>query len=163
VRQLVQRARSAVRMAITSLTPYPVLRWLTGSAGSAPASPREVMIATAAAGAGGVVAKLGIVAAAGAIAASGFAAAGHQGSRPRARADRPGAVARRRPTAVADVTRLGTAAVTAASGAGESVTAPTQVSQGAGRHVGRSDESGSGHAGSVASRRDARLPQLMGT
>jgi len=120
VRQLVHRARGAVRTAITSLTPYPVVRWLTGPAGSAPAGPPEVMIATGAAGAGGVVAKLGIVAAAGAIAASGLAA-GHHGSPRHMHAPRPAPVRSRTATTVAASARAGADPRVTAASAGEFV------------------------------------------
>jgi len=101
VRQLVHRARRAIRTAITSLTPYPVLRRLTGPAG-------------------GVVAKLGTVAAAGAIAASGLAA-GHHGSPRPMHAARPAPLRSRSATTVAASARTGADPRVTAASAGEFV------------------------------------------
>ncbi len=159
VRQLVHRARSAVRTAITSLTPYPVVRWLTGPAGSAPAGPPEVMIASGAAGAGGVVAKLGIVAAAGAIAASGLAA-GHHGSPRHMHAPRPAPVGSRTATTVAASARAGADPRVTAASAGEfvavspgdapRVTVPARAAGRGGVRATPGDGSGLGPGGSSA-------------
>ena len=67
VRQLVHRARNAVRTAVTGLTPYPLAQLFAGS-GSGAAS--DASVAAGAASAGGVAVKLG------ALLASGVAAAG---------------------------------------------------------------------------------------
>lgn len=64
VRQLVHRARMSVRAAVTAVTPYPLLRWLTGRSGGS----AEVVLATGAASAGGATLKLGALLASGVIA-----------------------------------------------------------------------------------------------
>ena len=67
VRQLVHRARLAVRTAITALTPCPLARWLA-AAGPNSGTGSELAMTAGAASAGGLVAKVGVFAAAGAIA-----------------------------------------------------------------------------------------------
>ena len=158
VRQLVHRARSAIRTAITSLTPYPVLRWFTGPAGLGPPGPPEVMIATGAAGAASVAAKLGLVAAAGAIAASGLA--GHHGSPRHMHAARPAPVRSTTATTVAGSARTGTDPRVTLASAGEfvavspgdahRVTLPVRAAGGGGARATRWNGSGVGQAGSSA-------------
>ena len=65
VRQLVHRARHAVRTAVTGLTPYPLAQFLAGS-GSGAAS--DASVAAGAASAGGVAVKLGALIASGVVA-----------------------------------------------------------------------------------------------
>jgi RNA polymerase sigma factor (sigma-70 family) len=65
VRQLVHRARNAVRTAVTGLTPYPLAQLFAGS-GSGAAS--DASVAAGAASAGGVAVKLGAVLASGVVA-----------------------------------------------------------------------------------------------
>ena len=65
VRQLVHRARHAVRTAVTGLTPYPLAQFFAGS-GSGAAS--DASVAAGAASAGGVAVKLGALIASGVVA-----------------------------------------------------------------------------------------------
>ena len=65
VRQLVHRARHAVRTAVTGLTPYPLAQLFAGS-GSGAAS--DASLAAGAASAGGVAVKLGALLASGVVA-----------------------------------------------------------------------------------------------
>jgi RNA polymerase sigma factor (sigma-70 family) len=149
VRQLVHRARSAVRAAVTSVTPYPVIRWLTGAGGSASPGPPELALASGAAGAGGVVAKLGMVAAAGAIAASGLAAPGHHAPRAGVRAGDRVHVTRGPSTTAAAVTAMRSGPPAPASG-GEFVTARARGTGRAGAFTSPGDGSGRGHTGGHA-------------
>ena len=73
VRQLVHRARTALRTAVTAITPFPLLRWLAGARSGSAAGLSEATIGagTAASGAG-VALKLGV----GALVASGVVATG---------------------------------------------------------------------------------------
>lgn len=73
VRQLVHRARTALRTAVTAITPFPLLRWLAGGRSGSAAGMSEATIGagTAASGAG-VALKLGV----GALVASGVVATG---------------------------------------------------------------------------------------
>lgn len=72
VRQLVHRARMALRTAVTALIPYPLARWFAAArstAESAPDAPLGAAAATAgAASAGGVAVKLGALVASGVLA-----------------------------------------------------------------------------------------------
>jgi RNA polymerase sigma factor (sigma-70 family) len=72
VRQLVHRARMAMRTAVTALIPYPLARWFAAvrsTAESAPDAPLGAAAATAgAASAGGVAVKLGALVASGVLA-----------------------------------------------------------------------------------------------
>ena len=72
VRQLVHRARMAMRTAVTALIPYPLARWFAAArstAESAPDAPLGAAAATAgAASAGGVAVKLGALVASGVLA-----------------------------------------------------------------------------------------------
>lgn len=81
VRQLVHRARMAVRAAVTAITPYQLARSLSDSASSGGSTSELALGGGAAAGAGGVLAKVGMVAAAGAIAAGGAVVAEHHAAR----------------------------------------------------------------------------------
>ena len=69
VRQLIYRARAALRSAITAITPCPLARWLA-AAGNAPGAERvpEIAAGAGAASLGGVALKLGTLAASGVIA-----------------------------------------------------------------------------------------------
>lgn len=76
VRQLVHRARATLRTAVTSVLPYPLLRWL-GATRPAPDGNRVADLAAgASAAAGGVAVKLSAVVASGVV-ASGLAVLPH--------------------------------------------------------------------------------------
>jgi RNA polymerase sigma factor (sigma-70 family) len=81
VRQLVHRARMALRGAATALTPYPLARWLADSGPPAGAAP-ELALTAGAASAGGLLAKVGVFAAAGAVATGVAAVAIHPVAHP---------------------------------------------------------------------------------
>jgi RNA polymerase sigma factor (sigma-70 family) len=86
VRQLVHRARLALRTAVTALTPYPLARWLA-AAGSNSGTGSDLAMTAGAASAGGLMAKVGVFAAAGAIATGIAAVQSHPAAHP-ARAHR---------------------------------------------------------------------------
>jgi RNA polymerase sigma factor (sigma-70 family) len=64
VRQLVHRARSTLRGAVTAVTPWPLARWLAGIAPDAP-GPGELATGAGAVSSGGLVLKLGALLASG--------------------------------------------------------------------------------------------------
>jgi RNA polymerase sigma factor (sigma-70 family) len=80
LRQLVHRARSAVRSAVTAVTPAPVMEWLAqlGARGSAP----RIAELVGGAGIAGVAKAAAIVAATGAVVAGGAVHVGGQGAGP---------------------------------------------------------------------------------
>jgi RNA polymerase sigma factor (sigma-70 family) len=64
VRQLVHRARTTLRSALTAVTPWPLARWLAAAAPDAP-GPAEVAAGAGAATSGGMALKLGALLASG--------------------------------------------------------------------------------------------------
>lgn len=83
VRQLVHRARSRIRTAVTAVTPWPLVRWVA-AAGPGGGGPANVTAGVGGAGASsvGVALKLGIVLASGAIVTGVAAVDVHRGARP---------------------------------------------------------------------------------
>ncbi|MGH2866818.1 MAG: RNA polymerase sigma factor [Solirubrobacteraceae bacterium] len=166
VRQLVHRARLALRSAITAFTPYPLARWLA-AAGSNSGTGSELAMTAGAASAGGLMAKVGVFAAAGAI-ATGIAVQSHPAHSVRAHRAHPGLV---RTASAGHGAPAPAGSITAAtSGAGVRLYAsdPVTSAQSSARAVGRRrPDAGSGHrdgsasrgAGSGSgSRRDSRAP-----
>jgi RNA polymerase sigma factor (sigma-70 family) len=91
VRQLVRRARSTLRTAVTAVTPWPMARWFAGIGQSAPGSV-ELAAGAGAASSGGIMLKLGALVASGTL-ATGVAAVDLHGARvhrPAARSATPG-------------------------------------------------------------------------
>jgi RNA polymerase sigma factor (sigma-70 family) len=74
VRQLVLRARVAVRGAVAGITPYPIAQWLTGGDGPGVGRGAELALAPASASAAGVAVKLGAAIATGILSVGGVAA-----------------------------------------------------------------------------------------
>jgi RNA polymerase sigma factor (sigma-70 family) len=64
VRQLVHRARTTLRGAVTALTPWPLARWISAVGPDAP-GPAELAVGAGAASSGGLVLKLGALLASG--------------------------------------------------------------------------------------------------
>jgi RNA polymerase sigma factor (sigma-70 family) len=160
VRQLVHRARRALRGAVTALTPYPLARWLAASGPPAGAG-TDVALSAGAASAGGLLAKVGVFAAAGAI-ATGVAVETHHGTHPtpvhHKSASHRGTVSRsRKPPTV----RASTAApVGVAYEYGSSQAAPKSASVGGAHRPG----DGVGHTiGSGPIQRTPRLPVPSGS
>ena len=120
VRQLVHRARHAVRTAVTALTPYPLAQLFAGS-GSGAAS--DASLAAGAASAGGVAVKLGALLASGVV-ATGIATTvqGSQQLASSGHATRERARARGQPPQ-----RLGIAARIGGDRSGFAVTAPVMA------------------------------------
>ncbi|HET6871250.1 MAG TPA: sigma-70 family RNA polymerase sigma factor [Solirubrobacteraceae bacterium] len=107
VRQLVHRARTTLRSAVTAVTPWPLARWIVAAGPDAP-SPGELAAGAGAASSGGLALKLGALLASGTFLTG---AAVHLQARPAHRGDaraatsvhpRP-ALARAHPVAVASV------------------------------------------------------------
>lgn len=65
VRQLVHRARSTVRAAVTAITPFPLLRWVSTRARTTPMATAELVAGAGGAGTGAIVLKVGALVAAG--------------------------------------------------------------------------------------------------
>jgi RNA polymerase sigma factor (sigma-70 family) len=78
VRQLVHRARSTLRTAVTAVTPWPLARWLAALGQSTPGS--ELAAGAGAVSSGGIVVKLGALVASGTL-ATGVAAVDLHGAR----------------------------------------------------------------------------------
>lgn len=68
VRQLVHRARSALRAGMTAITPLPVARWFSGGLGGFAGRLTEISAGAGAASAGGIVLKVSTLVATGVIA-----------------------------------------------------------------------------------------------
>jgi RNA polymerase sigma factor (sigma-70 family) len=107
VRQLVHRARTTLRSAMTAVTPWPLARWLAAAGPDAP-GPTEVAAGAGAASSGGLALKLGALLASGTVLTGAAvhlqAPSPHRGDVRGARTahGRP-AVARARPVTVASV------------------------------------------------------------
>jgi hypothetical protein len=80
VRQLVHRARSTLRTAVTAVTPWPMARWFAALGQSTPGS-AELAAGAGAASSGGIALKLGALIASGTL-ATGVAAVDLHGARP---------------------------------------------------------------------------------
>jgi RNA polymerase sigma factor (sigma-70 family) len=150
VRQLVHRARAAVRTAVTAVTPWPLANWLASMPGAAGGT-SEVVAAAGALSGGGIAVKLGALLVTGAV-ATGVAVA------PRSH-DHAGAHVSRAATVPARAHIVRSAVLPAAA-------LPTVARVGAGeRHHGRGRDdsrsrdrgerfhSGSGRGGDAQSRR----------
>jgi RNA polymerase sigma factor (sigma-70 family) len=87
VRQLVHRARSTLRTAVTAVTPWPMARWFAAFGQSTPGS-AELGAGAGAASSGGIALKLGALVASGTL-ATGVAAVDLHGARPHAGGARP--------------------------------------------------------------------------
>jgi RNA polymerase sigma factor (sigma-70 family) len=154
VRQLVHRARSALRTAVTAVTPWPVARWLVAVRPAAPGT-AELASTAGAASSGGLAIKLGALLASGTL-VTGVAAVDLRGPARHGRGDHGAARAQRaslagprsRPLVLAAVTPPASpyAELTAPSPAGTAGNA-SPVAAGAPRHL-RTDRRQPGRAGS---------------
>jgi RNA polymerase sigma factor (sigma-70 family) len=107
VRQLVHRARTTLRSAITAITPWPLARWLAAAGSDAP-GPAEVAAGAGVASSGGLALKLGALLASGTFLTGAAvhlqAPASHRGDVRAAISSRGGlGVARARPATVASL------------------------------------------------------------
>ncbi len=103
VRQLVHRARTTLRSAVTALTPWPLARWISAMGPDAP-GPAELTAGAGAASSGGLALKLGALLASGTLVTGAAvhlqAPASHRGDARASTAAHPrGALARRNASA----------------------------------------------------------------
>ncbi|HET9103478.1 MAG TPA: RNA polymerase sigma factor [Solirubrobacteraceae bacterium] len=161
VRQLVHRARAALRSAVSALVPYPLARWLAGAA-SGPGGAGVMLAATGSsaggaglAAAGGLLPKLGLIAAAAAIAVaggSGHPARSRPGSGPGLRsalALSAGPAVRRPAGSAASILRVSTPDASPVTGhLGGAGQGGSAGSSGGAGSPGGPDRSGSGGSGS---------------
>jgi RNA polymerase sigma factor (sigma-70 family) len=159
VRQLVHRARSTLRTAVTAVTPWPMARWFAalGQSGST-----ELAVGAGAASSGGIMLKLAALVAPGTL-ATGVAAVDPHGPDPQRPASRPATAAHAHvsihhaapvivaaaPLAVAVAAHSVSASIVQANHSGDSRPLATRVASRRIRHEPSQERSGTGHDGSL--------------